>query len=125
MQTGPADDTGRTEGAPGVYDPEVALGNVGGDHEVLAAVLEILREQGPSRLDAMERAVEAGEAAALESAAHALKGSASMLGMPTLSRLSLEVETLGADGRMDEAAALLPRLRAALERVLEAIGPGE
>ena len=61
--------------------------------------------EGRTRIAAIERAAGGGDAAALASAAHALKGAALNVGAAALAQLCAELEARGREDRMDGAAA--------------------
>ncbi len=116
----PGTSRGSEHGRSPDFDMDVAMANVGHDREVLATVLQMFADRGDERLSAVEDAVERGDASALQAAAHSLKGTASTLGMPVLSRLALELENRGRRGEVEGADGLLPGLRSAFRAALEA-----
>jgi two-component system sensor histidine kinase/response regulator len=101
--------------SPPVFDRDAALAHVGEDTEVLSAIVEMFLEQGPGRFTEIAAAVQAGDAAGLESSAHALKGSAAILGLERVRALSLALERLGESGSVVGAEARLAELNRALE----------
>ena len=82
-------------------------GSLGLAREVFSAFLETAGQQGVAQVQA---AIHAGDAAALRQAAHALKSGAANVGAQILSGCYFELEKLGRDGHLGEAAAMLPRL---------------
>jgi CheY-like chemotaxis protein len=53
-----------------VFNPDDVLARVEGDHDLLAELVEIFRAEWPERLSDVRRALAAGDARALERAAH-------------------------------------------------------
>jgi PAS domain S-box-containing protein len=101
--------------------------------------LEELAEMGAASFPLIQRAIDhfvddaadsaralldqlgAGDATALRSSAHRLKGSAANLGAARVAELALEVELLAEDGRLAEAAPVVDRLHAALDEATGAL----
>lgn len=112
-----------TGGSPqaAVFDRAAAMDHVGDDTEVLRAIVEMFLQQGPGRLAAIVEAAQEGDAVALESSAHALKGSAATLGLERVRALSLGLEQLGESGSTAGAQARLEELKVAVEEGLEAL----
>jgi PAS domain S-box-containing protein len=101
-----------------IFDRAVALHHVGGDPEILRQLVEMFLDQGAARMTAVEQAVGNRDATTLESAAHALKGTAATLGMPKLRDAAYTVERLGAEGRVAAAGAAVGEMRAAMDEVM-------
>jgi HPt (histidine-containing phosphotransfer) domain-containing protein len=104
-----------------VFDREAAMVHVGEDPEVLRAIVEMFLEQGPERLGQIAAAVQAGDAGGLESSAHALKGSAAILGLERVRALSLALEDLGESGSVAGAEERMDALSGALEEGMTAL----
>lgn len=103
------------------------LARLGGT-PLVRQLIELYLAHGPERIDALLTGAAAGDAAAVERAAHTLKSTAGNLGAARLQHTAEEVETLAAAGMID--AALTDRLRvaydesvAALQRGLRELGP--
>ncbi len=101
-----------------VFDRSAALHHVGDDEEILAQLIQMFQERAPERLAHVEAAVRDRDSSALESEAHALKGTAATLGMVGLRDAAYAVERLGAGGSLDGAAEAVDELRSALDVVL-------
>ena len=84
------------------------LGEQSGE-EVLGPVVESFLHQGARDLQAMRRSLARGDGAALAAAAHALAGSAGILGARELAAACAELEELA---RREDLAACGPRLEA-------------
>src|SRR3954452_14567936 len=102
---------------------EAALDRVGGDEELLAEIAQLFLEDYPRILIEIVTALNAGDAAALEHAAHSLKGSVSNFGAEPARLAAFELEKIGrsrdlsgapdAYDRLDQIFALLkPELEA-------------
>jgi len=81
---------------------------------VARIVTSFLAESG-LRLEALRRAVAAGDARALEDAAHALKGITGTVGANQMHDLAMRLEHIGRDGHTAGAATMLTELESALE----------
>jgi signal transduction histidine kinase len=75
-------------------------------------------ETSSRQLAQIEAALRQADAEALRRAAHALKSSSGNVGADTLAKHFRQLEQLGRDGRLDEANALLDRVRQERERVV-------
>ncbi|HZI38445.1 MAG TPA: response regulator, partial [Acidimicrobiia bacterium] len=105
-----------TNGAAAGAGPEPGLDRaaiferVDGDGELLAELVDLFVADSPGLVLALQAAVDAGDAEALERAAHTLKGSAGNFGPSRLAELALELQSLGRTGDMGPAAAVLAEL---------------
>jgi HPt (histidine-containing phosphotransfer) domain-containing protein len=104
--------------------------SVDGGPDVLAEVLRIFREDVPARLSRLEAACAAGDLAALERAAHSIKGSAGNIGARHLQSLCRDAEAAAraADlaatrAAVDQVDAEVARVSDAIERLLKDSGP--
>jgi HPt (histidine-containing phosphotransfer) domain-containing protein len=70
------------------------------------------------RVEEIRAAIGAGDAAALVSAAHALKGSSAYLSAQVLRACAADLERAGRERRLDAAPALLVALDAAVAELL-------
>ncbi len=94
----------------------------GGMPELVGELLAAFRSDAERLLGEIERAVHAGDAAALRSSAHGIKGAAGNLGGLRLHSLCYELECMGRDGRLEHAPALLPHLLPEYEALVAALG---
>ena len=78
-------------------------------------------EEAPGLLAEMSQALDEGDAGAFRRAAHSLKSNGDSFGAVRLTSLARELETMGRDGRLDEAGPKLPQLEAAYEEAAEAL----
>ena len=81
-----------------------------GRPDLLAKVLRTFFERTPAILEAMHRALETGDTAALDEQVHSLKSSAAYVGAVRLSALCTRLERASAGGDASAAAALVARI---------------
>jgi chemotaxis protein histidine kinase CheA len=96
------------------------------DREVLARLRRLQGEGAPDivaelTLEAVEEALQKGDAPAVERAAHALKGGSGSMGAMGMSGLCAQLEDLGASVDLSRAPELLGRIREELGRVERAL----
>jgi PAS domain S-box-containing protein len=96
-------------------DESLALSRVGGDVELLKEVVELFLDDYPSTLEKIQRAVAAGDPAALEHYAHSLKGSVSTFGAGRAFDAAFTLEKKGRAGDMTGVQDGLHQLEQALE----------
>ena len=87
-----------------------ALRRSGGD-EAVARTLSLLEKTTSEKLAELSDAIHARNIERCVALAHFIKGGVSMLGMKQFAELVLDMERHARAGRMNECAALLPRLR--------------
>jgi len=97
--------------------------------DVVARILSRFFQESQERLETLRTASATADAAAIERAAHALRGIAGTVGAHEVCNLALRLEQGGREGRTQDAAGLvteldsaLGRARAIFERVLELPG---
>jgi HPt (histidine-containing phosphotransfer) domain-containing protein len=96
-----------------------ALARLGGDRELLAALIEVFLEDGPPLMKRLESAFDSGDRPALHHAAHHLRGLASNFDADDVTEPALCIEKL-ASSRADfdsEADASLEQLDSAVARL--------
>ena len=98
-------------------DRQLALSRVGGDIQLLREIAVLFVEECPRSLAEIQGAVEQGDPARLESAAHALKGSVANFGARAAVDAASRLEQMGRNEEMSQAEEML-RL---LERTLTAV----
>ena len=121
--SGPIDTSG--EPAPPPFDRKLALDRVDGDASLLADLAQIFLDECPRMLGAIQEAVQRRDAAAIERAAHSLKGSVSTFAAKDAVDAALKLEIIGRDARIEvaetaAASALheVARLRTALQELI-------
>jgi HPt (histidine-containing phosphotransfer) domain-containing protein len=82
----------------------------GGDREFIAELLSDFLSLVPGLLAQMEQAVQAGDAAALQHAAHTLKGSARSIGAESFATSALTLEQMGRSAQLEKAPDALQQL---------------
>lgn len=78
-----------------------------GEPDLITELIDAFLADLEERIRVIRQAITREDPAALRSAAHALKGSAGTVGATGLARRCGELETLGREGRLDEAGPLL------------------
>jgi hypothetical protein len=101
------------------FNREAFLHRVRGDLELASALAALFLEHLPAQLDDVRRAVEAGDAAAIDRTTHALKGSVANFDAEPARMAAQRLEVLGRTGDLTEAVAALRTL----ERELDRLGP--
>jgi HPt (histidine-containing phosphotransfer) domain-containing protein len=97
-----------------------------GEPDPLVELIDLFLQDTPPRITKILDAFKAGDAAALERAAHSLKGSSSNLGANHLASACFEVMNIAKTGKLPEAAAVakvlseFERLKPALEKERQA-----
>ena len=92
-----------------------------GDPDIVAELTGMFLKDASSRLEAVEEALQKGDAPAVERAAHALKGGSGSMGARGMSGLCAQLEGLGASVDLSRAPELLGRIREELGRVERAL----
>ena len=95
-------------------DPSGALG-------LMARLMRVYLESSNELLGRAEAALVAGDAAALQQAAHPLKSSSANVGAMTLAELCKQLEALAKATQLDEAAALFDVVRQEYQRAVTEI----
>jgi CheY-like chemotaxis protein len=93
------------------------MSRLGGDEALGREVIQLFLDDSPGRMNAIKAAIAQGDARALESAAHALKGAVTSLAADPAADAMRELERIARDGSMSDA---LPAWRRA-ETVLTAL----
>jgi signal transduction histidine kinase len=108
-----------------VLDPaalaEVARLQRPGRPDLVNSIVTRFRDEAPRRVEALREAIDRGDAAAVRDYAHSLKGDSRRIGGTEVGRLCAEIELLGRSGTLANAAELLARLSAAVERLCTAL----
>ena len=89
--------------------------------DIVAELAGMFLEDARSRLDAVEEALQKGDAPAVERAAHTLKGGSGSMGAKGMSGLCAQLEDVGASGDLSQGTQLLGRIREELGRVERAL----
>src|SRR5204863_8820633 len=116
------DVSGPEDEAPhAVFDLEAFSRQTGGDAALRAEIIEMFLEDCPVRVEEIRAAVARGDADALVSSAHALKGSAAYLSASIVRATAADLEHLGREPGLAGAPALMTGLDAAVAQLLPAL----
>lgn len=102
-------------------DTEGLLARTEHDFELIRQLVELFGESSPRLLGAVREAIEKGNPAALERAAHSLRGSLANLAAVNAATIAGELEALGKSGTVQGGASCLVRLEGELARVTAAL----
>jgi CheY-like chemotaxis protein/HPt (histidine-containing phosphotransfer) domain-containing protein len=86
-----------------IIDLDEVLERIDGNIGLLQSVVSLFEEDYPKQLARIRHAVEAGDAASLNAAAHTLKGSLLALAADRAAAVALELEKMGRESRFDGA----------------------
>lgn len=100
-------------------DCSSALCWVDGDRTLLAELAEVFVQDCPQRMQELEQGVKGSNAELIRQAAHSLKGMVSGFGAYQAKSRAEEMEKLGRDGQVTEAANLLPAVLCEFMHVIE------
>ena len=92
---------------------------VGGNLKLLGRVRDAFSSQSPRLIASMREAIAEGNSDALFRAAHTLKGAISNFGMDVALDAAIQIERAGRDSDFPRAAALLPQLETAVQKLEE------
>ena len=109
-------------GGEAVMNREESLERTGGDAVLLGELAEVFLADLPVKMAALELAIAADDADGVRGEAHSLKGAVSTFGAEPARLAALALEERGKAGQLDGVEAELGRLRAELERLVEALG---
>lgn len=87
---------------------------MGHDAAFLADLIGTFLAESPAQLASLQAAVERGDAAEARRVAHTLKSNAATFGVVELERVCRELEGHAKDGKVAEAAPLVPAVEQAL-----------
>ncbi len=91
--------------------PVDLLARVGGDPKLLQKMIKTFRRDSLRKLAEMKQALARKNAMALATAAHALKGSASIFGSEKATRCAQKLQEMGRSGKIAQAAGALRELQ--------------
>ena len=101
-----------------VWNMDETLERLGGDETLFQEVIEIFLDDVPKHMASLERAIAAGDAEAVEGAAHTLKGELGYLGISEVSQKARELEEFGRNSDLRFAAGLYATLASELSELL-------
>jgi CheY-like chemotaxis protein len=92
-----------------------------GEPDILGELIGLFLEEAAPQLAALRRALEEGDARAVERVAHTLKGSSGSMGAPRMAEVCGALEEVGVLGDLTRAPGLLDRLDAEFDRTRRAL----
>jgi CheY-like chemotaxis protein/HPt (histidine-containing phosphotransfer) domain-containing protein len=98
-------------------DLSAALGEAGGDQELVRELAGIFLQECPRWLAAIRKAVEGEDPSGLKIAAHTLKGSLNIFAAKAAGETARRLETMGREGNLAGAREVLASLVEELERL--------
>jgi CheY-like chemotaxis protein/HPt (histidine-containing phosphotransfer) domain-containing protein len=101
-----------------VWNMGETLERLGGDETLFHEVIEIFLDDVPKHMASLRRAIAAGDAEAVEEAAHTLKGELGYLGISEISQKARELEELGRNSDLRFAGDLYATLASELSELL-------
>jgi len=101
------------------FDEQAALARVAGDRGLLKEIAGIYLDSYEDMVQGVRDAVSAGDAAALKSAAHFIKGTVSNFEALQATAAARELEQMGNDGQLDGAPAKLVELEREAARLAD------
>ena len=107
-------------------DEAALLERVGGNREVLQQLIGVFYQDCNTQMSLLKAAIKDGDAAAVQSAGHTVKGMVAFFGVESATEAALKLEQAGAKWRVAEAGPLvsdLARELAAIEAVLAPFAP--
>jgi HPt (histidine-containing phosphotransfer) domain-containing protein len=103
--------------APAV-DVSKVLQTVEGDRALLAELVQAFNRGYPARVAEVHEAITRGDDKRLERAAHVLTGEVGLFGAQMAYHLAEMLETMGREGRFENASRILQDLEHELERII-------
>jgi CheY-like chemotaxis protein/nitrogen-specific signal transduction histidine kinase/HPt (histidine-containing phosphotransfer) domain-containing protein len=101
-----------------VWNMGETLERLGGDEKLFHEVIEIFLDDVPKHMAGLRRAIAAGDAEAVEGAAHTLKGELGYLGISEVSQKARELEEFGRNSDLRFAGDLYATLASELSELL-------
>jgi HPt (histidine-containing phosphotransfer) domain-containing protein len=99
-----------------------------GDDETLAAVIAVFKSDTTSRLGLLQSAIASADSAQIRAQAHAINGSAGLVGADAMISACRKMEIEAANGSAAELSTLLDLIRTSFDEICRAIdmerGPG-
>jgi two-component system sensor histidine kinase/response regulator len=107
--------------AVNLLDRDAILERMEGDVELLEEIVQLFLEDSPRLIAAMRDSLANADAAGLRVAAHAMKGSLSNSGPLPAGTLAIELEVMGRDEDLDDAAEVFASFLTSFERLQPAL----
>jgi signal transduction histidine kinase/CheY-like chemotaxis protein/HPt (histidine-containing phosphotransfer) domain-containing protein len=93
------------------WDRAAALDRVEGDEELLQDICRIFLEESPKLMSRLQQAIAEENAEGVSQAAHSLKGESGYLGATNVSQMAKQLETMGRDCELSQAATVFGQLQ--------------
>ncbi|RPH82004.1 MAG: response regulator [Nitrospiraceae bacterium] len=110
-----------TEALPVIFDVAATLRNIGGDRALLEDLVELFLERYEAMLEKVRVALAERDQAAVEQAAHALKGTANNLSASEVVLSAGQLEALGRLGTLVEGPMIYTQLEKAVLRLVQVL----
>jgi CheY-like chemotaxis protein len=110
-----------TEALPVIFDVAATLRNIGGDRALLEDLVELFLQRYEVMLERIRMALAAKDHAAVEQAAHALKGTANNLSASEVVLSAGQLEALGRLGTLVEGPIIYTQLEKAMLRLVHVL----
>jgi two-component system sensor histidine kinase/response regulator len=107
------------ETLPAIFDVAAMLRNIGGDAGLLEELLELFVQRHQTMLEAIRAALASTDQAAVEQAAHTLKGTAGNLCASEVVLYAGQLEAIGRLGTLSEGPMIYTQLEKAVLRLLQ------
>lgn len=88
------------------------------DMTLVLELVDLFTEDCPARVAAIAKAIAAGDARALQAAAHSIKGALAALNLEPLVQIARDLEAVGRSGDLTSADPLFARLRGELDTLI-------
>jgi HPt (histidine-containing phosphotransfer) domain-containing protein len=92
-------------------DESVLLNSLGGDEELLVELINAFLAESEGLLERVTDAVARRDAARLERAAHNLKGTVNIFGLPPITEAAQALESMGRERDLQDAVAAAGQVR--------------
>jgi CheY-like chemotaxis protein len=104
------------------WDVARTLSGLGGDEKLLSEVVSIFLNGIPHHLASLQQAITEGDAKTVEEIAHTLRGELGYLEIAEISRQARELEEMGRNANLRDAASLYEVLSSGIEQVVTSMG---
>ena len=102
-------------------DVKQLLSRLGGDEKLLHEVVEVFIDDAPKHVEALRGALGQGDAEAVESIAHSIKGELGYLGIAKVSQKARELEEMGRKHDLEQASRIFPSFEAEVSAIVAAM----
>ncbi len=110
--------------APSPLNLTAALERCAGDHDFLREVLDEFLSLSGDQVGAIAEAVQSADPDTVTKQAHSIKGAAANLGAEQVAGTALELELLGREAQLDNAAQIVEKLRRQIEELQQFVAEG-